>query len=49
MTALIGRISFLQGKCKRLVNMPVYSELKAVFDVEARRVTTIVIMPNDKP
>ncbi len=44
-----GRISFRQGKRKRLVNMPVYSELKAVLDAEVRRATTILTMANGKP
>ncbi len=44
-----GRISFRQGKRKRLVNMPVYSELKVILDAEVRRATTILTMSNGKP
>jgi len=44
-----GRISFRQGKRKRLVNMPVYSELRGLLDAQKRKATTILTMADGKP
>lgn len=44
-----GRLRFRQGKKKRRVDMPVYSELRAVLDALPRRATTILTMPSGKP
>ncbi|AXB77115.1 tyrosine-type recombinase/integrase [Novosphingobium sp. P6W] len=40
-----GRLKLQQGKKKRLVNMPVYSELRAVLDAAPRRAETILTTP----
>lgn len=44
-----GRITFRQGKRKRKVDMPVYSELRVMLDATPRRAATILTMPNGKP
>ena len=37
-----GRLKFRQGKRKRLVDMPVYSELRTILDAAPRRADTIL-------
>lgn len=44
-----GKIAFRQGKRKRLVNMPAYSELRTALDAAPRRATTILTTPNGRP
>lgn len=44
-----GRLSFRQGKKKRRIDMPVYSELRAILDAAPRRATTILTMGDGKP
>lgn len=44
-----GRIAFRQGKRRRLINMPVYSDLRKILDAQPQRAITILTMPNGSP
>lgn len=44
-----GKLTFRQGKRKRKVDMPVYSELRTVLDALPRRAATILTTPSGKP
>ena len=44
-----GRLTFRQGKRKRKVDMPVFSDLRALLDASPRRAATILTMPSGRP
>lgn len=44
-----GRLRFRQGKRNRLVDMPVYSELRAILDAAPRRAETILTTAKGTP
>lgn len=44
-----GRLTFRQGKRKRKVDMPVYSELRTLLDTLPRKAVTILTTPSGKP